>query len=88
MTSKKISQKDAFEADEQTFDRMFEEHSAVMLLVEPKSGRILDANNAASQFYGYSVKQLKSMSTAEINIMDPEQDAIERSRVFHGEKRN
>jgi len=87
MTSKKKTQKDTFEADEQTFHRMFEEHSAVMLLVEHKSGRILDANNAASQFYGYSVKQLKSMSTAEINIMDPGQDAIERSRVFHGEKK-
>ncbi|MCX6064336.1 MAG: PAS domain S-box protein [Chloroflexi bacterium] len=68
------------------FRSMFNDHSAVMLLVEPKSGRILDANGAASQFYGYSGEQLKSMSVNEINCMGADQVTVERARALHNQK--
>lgn len=48
------------------FTTMFRQHDAVMLLVEPESGRIVDANVAAEQFYGYSREQMQSLSMAEI----------------------
>ena len=68
------------------FRSMFNDHSAVMLLIDPKSGRILDANGAASRFYGYSEQQLKSMSIDAINAMDPGQVADERARALHYQK--
>jgi len=46
---------------------MFDEHTAVMLLIEPLTGQIIDASHAASAFYGYSREKLKSMSIDEIN---------------------
>ncbi len=47
---------------------MFERHSAVMLLIEPHSGMIIDANPAAAVFYGYPLMYLRGKEIAEINL--------------------
>ncbi|MBK7453926.1 MAG: PAS domain-containing protein [Anaerolineales bacterium] len=39
--------------DELTFMAMFDRQSAIVLLLEPQTGRILDVNQAALDFYGY-----------------------------------
>ena len=36
------------------FQDMFEKHSAVMLLLNPKTGRIIRSNAAAKEFYGFT----------------------------------
>jgi PAS domain S-box-containing protein len=38
---------------EERFHTMFHEHAAVMLLIDPDNGDIIEANQAAQQFYGY-----------------------------------
>jgi len=53
------------------FRQMFELHSAVMLLVDPEEKRIVDANRAATEFYGYSLDALRKMKVKDIN-MNPE----------------
>ena len=40
------------------FEQIFDDHTAVMLLIEPKSGKIIKANQAAADFYGYSSQAL------------------------------
>jgi two-component system, chemotaxis family, sensor kinase Cph1 len=60
------------------FDAIFNEHGVVMLLIEPGSGKIVDANPAAARFYGYPQDQLRAMSIQEINTFTPEQVAAER----------
>ena len=60
------------------FRGMFESHSAAMLLIEPETGRIVDANIAAERFYGYTTSQLRSMSIQEINILPPDEVEMER----------
>ncbi len=45
---------------------MINNHEAVMLLIEPFSGRIIEANTAASTFYGYSKEELLNMTTQDI----------------------
>ncbi|MCJ7435887.1 MAG: diguanylate cyclase [Anaerolineales bacterium] len=66
---------------------MFEKHSAVMLLIEPEAEKILDANQAALDFYGYSKSKLCGMSLYEINTLPPEQVTLERQKALN-EKRN
>ena len=39
----------------------FDDHGAIMLLIDIETGRIVNANKAASNFYGYSVEQLENM---------------------------
>ena len=53
------------------FRLIFENHQAVMLLVDPESGSIIDGNLAAVRYYGYSREELKRMTVGDINPADP-----------------
>ncbi|MDY6775364.1 MAG: PAS domain S-box protein [Halobacteria archaeon] len=66
---------------ERQFRAMFERHSAPMLLIEPDTGSIQEANQAAVEFYGYSDDELTSMGIQEINILSPEQVEEERKKA-------
>ena len=50
-------------------ESMFNEHTACMLLIDPESGKILDANPAACGFYGYSKEELCSLFISDINTL-------------------
>jgi diguanylate cyclase (GGDEF)-like protein/PAS domain S-box-containing protein len=54
-------------AREELYHQMFANHSAVMLLINPTSGAIVDANLAAAAFYGYSLDTLRQMKIDQIN---------------------
>ncbi|WP_100914958.1 EAL domain-containing protein [Pseudoalteromonas spongiae] len=69
------------------FEQIFDDHTAVMLLIEPKSGKIVKANQAAADFYGYSLQALQSKTIQEINLFTAEQVAEERENA-HRQKRN
>lgn len=58
---------EALRQSEECFQTMFRTHSAVMLLINPESGQIIDANYAAEQFYGYPLHKLIGMSISSIN---------------------
>ena len=38
---------------------MFKVHSAIMLLIDAKTGNIIDANISACKFYGYTLDEFK-----------------------------
>jgi diguanylate cyclase (GGDEF)-like protein/PAS domain S-box-containing protein len=44
-------------------------HDAVMLLIDPATGGILSANEAADRFYGYAPGQLESMRIQQLNSL-------------------
>lgn len=54
---------------------LFDQHGAVMLLVDSASGIIVDANQAAYDFYGYP--QLVGRNIESINVLSPEEAAAE-----------
>ncbi|MFZ4857885.1 MAG: transporter substrate-binding domain-containing protein [Desulfuromonadaceae bacterium] len=78
---------DTLRGSEERFKKMFRNHSAVMLLLEPESGEIIDANLAAENFYGYTHEGLLSLNISDINILTPESIAAERHAALE-EKRN
>ncbi|MEK6753101.1 MAG: GAF domain-containing protein [Chloroflexota bacterium] len=69
-------------AKDDTFLDVFRRHDAVMLLIEPESGRILDANPAAEKFYGYTLAELRGMDRAKINAHLPGQLSAEGERKY------
>jgi PAS domain S-box-containing protein len=78
---------------EALFRNLFENHAAVMLIIDPESGTIIDANNSATKFYGWTRKQLQQMRIQDINTLEPEEikQAMERARTdqrFHFEFRH
>ncbi|MFA5826385.1 MAG: PAS domain S-box protein, partial [Gallionellaceae bacterium] len=77
----------ALRESEQRFRAMFHKHSSVMLLIEPESGKIVDANAAAADFYGYSEDVLRGMSINQINTLSGDEVHAERQLALQ-EKRN
>ena len=67
----------ALQRSESRFKNMFYRHNAIMLLIDPESGRIMDANESATQFYGYSRSKLLSMRIEEINSLSADHVKIE-----------
>ncbi len=57
---------------EERFRNFFEQHSAVMVVLDPDTGRIMDANMAAAEFYGWTKEKLCSMNIFDINTDNPE----------------
>lgn len=55
---------------EEMFRRMFEKHNAIMLIINPENGKIVGANDAATNFYGYTKEQFSQMTIHSINMSD------------------
>ncbi len=56
-------------ASEERFRSLFEKIHIVALIIDPKDGSIVDANIAASAFYGWSIDELRAKRITDINIM-------------------
>ena len=54
---------------ENRYRTLFEDSKTIKLLIEPESGRILDANAAAADYYGWSIEKLKTMLVSDLNTM-------------------
>ena len=63
----------ALEESNNRFMKLFRQSSAIMLLVDPENGKIVEANDRASTFYGYDRQTLESMNVKDINQLDPGQ---------------
>jgi PAS domain S-box-containing protein len=70
-------------ADE-LYRAVFATNTAMKLLIEPQSGQIVDANEAAVQFYGWSLPQLRAMTIHQINT--PEQVAHQLAEARAGRR--
>ena len=62
---------------------MINNHEAAMLLIEPLSGKIIEANSAATTFYGYSNEEFLNMTIQDINTMDKDEIMALRLNVLN-----
>ena len=53
---------------ESHYRQIFEENASVAYLLDPDTGRIVDANAAAVAFWGYSLEELRGLNIAKISI--------------------
>lgn len=70
---------EVLKASEDRFHGIFLGHDAIMLLIDPKTGAIRDANPAAVHFYGYTTEQLLQMTIEEINVLAAGEIARQRA---------
>jgi PAS domain S-box-containing protein len=54
------------------YRQVFANHHAVMLLIDPGTGEIVDANPAAIRYYGYAYDDLVAKHITDINTMPPD----------------
>ncbi len=55
---------------ENSYRNQFAGNSSVMLMIDPRDRSILDANDAAVRYYGWSKDQILSMNISDINAME------------------
>jgi PAS domain S-box-containing protein len=73
---REIAERKATEIDlrnsEERYRHIFENNHAIMLIIDPDDGVIVDANPAACAFYGYERDTFRTMRMVSINTMSPE----------------
>ncbi|AOO64521.1 bifunctional diguanylate cyclase/phosphodiesterase [Sulfurospirillum halorespirans] len=74
------------DSDYNALYRFFDKSSSIMLLLDPENGKILNANEAAARYYGYTLEQLRQMSISTINTLPAEQVREERQRALKEER--
>ncbi len=91
-SERKLKGDRALRESEDRYRSLFERNHAVMLITDPGSGQITDANAAAEAFYGWTRDQLRSMPISELHTepgteVRTEADAVgaprSRDRVRH-----
>jgi PAS domain S-box-containing protein len=58
---------------EERYRSLFEGNSVVMMLINPHTGNIVDANHAAVSYYGWPRSKLKKMKITDINTLSTEE---------------
>ncbi|MDA8231268.1 MAG: PAS domain S-box protein [Magnetospirillum sp.] len=71
----------AVRESEERYRALFTHSKVAMLLIDPSDGAIVDANDAAGRYYGYSVDRLKSLAIGDINIMTGAELAVEMAEA-------
>ncbi|WP_165839952.1 sensor domain-containing protein [Motiliproteus coralliicola] len=66
---------------------LFTDSKVPMLLIDPSTGSIIDANDCACRYYGYDHRQLTALKISQINQYTAEEVDLEMRRAM-AEKRN
>lgn len=62
----------ALAESEERYRQVFETNQAVKLIIDPRDGRIVEANSAACRFYGYSRETLTGLKITDIDTAPPQ----------------
>jgi PAS domain S-box-containing protein len=79
--TERIKAEENLRESEERYRSIFENNHAVMLLIDPVTGQIVDANPAATHFYGWTANQLREMYIFQINTLSPEEINLGMSQV-------
>jgi PAS domain S-box-containing protein len=63
------------------YEGLFDNNHAVMLIIDPANGRVVDANPAAVRYYGWSRDEMRSKRVSDINTMSREDIARTMGRA-------
>lgn len=78
--------KDALAKSEKLYHALFEESNAVMFLIDPFDGSIVDANSAACRYYGYAHDKLNAFNICDINMLPQTQIQNIMAEVVQGKQ--
>jgi len=81
-----VNARNEIDFDEDFYRNLFCDHGSIMLIIEPETGAIIKANDAASKFYGYSVSELEGMYIHQINTLSPDEIKKERLAAIKQER--
>ena len=62
----------AVKRSELRFKALFHSHAAMQVILDPQTGQVLDVNQAAANWYGWTISELRQMYTKDVNTLPPE----------------
>lgn len=86
ITARKKAEQALMESEER-YRNLFQKSYASMLLINPETGEIIDANPAACSYYGWNHEEMLKMKLHEINTMN-EVEIMDELLSAQTEKRN
>ena len=72
--------------DNSRFEGMFKKHASIMLLIDPNTNYIVDANKSATNFYGYSHDEFLRMKLPDISILGEKELQEKRKNALEYKK--
>lgn len=87
--SKKNKTKKLLHNIKNKFRSLFYENNSIMLIVDPVTKNIIDANESAAGFYGYSLKHIKSLTLKDISTFNEDEymryiyDTMNTRKMYH-----
>lgn len=79
---------EALAASEERYRTLFENSHLVKFLIDPVDGAIVDANQSAADYYGWSIEELRRMNIRAINTAAPAKIQADMQSVRHGARRS
>ncbi|HHY75143.1 MAG TPA: PAS domain S-box protein, partial [Bacillus bacterium] len=79
---------EALRESEAKYRSLFTENSLVMLLIDPSTGRLVDANQAASDYYGYPLDKLTRLRITDIDMLSLDEVKAKMEQTIAGVKRS
>ena len=77
---------EALKESEERYRQIFVNNHAPMLLIDPINGDIVDANPAATNFYGYKLDELIKIKISDINVSEDKSILEEMQKALSKEK--
>ncbi len=78
---------DSLRQSEERYRSLFQNNHSVMLLMDPQTGDIINANPAACAFYGYTHAQITGLKISDINQLSRDEVFAEMERAKQEQRR-
>ncbi len=75
----------AAEEGEKRYKSLFYDNKSVMIIIDPKTGYIVDANKSACDYYGYSYQQITKLKIDQINMLPEEGIKVEMYKSLNAQ---
>lgn len=71
--TERLKQEAILKESKSRYKALFTDNNSVMFLLNPETGEIMNANQAAARYYGWPVETLRGMNVSEINTLSFEE---------------
>ncbi len=76
----------ALQESEQRYRSLFQNNHTVMLIIDPRTADIIDANEAACRYYGWTRNELTSKKVSQINILSDQEILLEMKKAANEDR--
>lgn len=78
----------ALKESEEKYQSLYNNSHLMMLIIEPSTGKIIDANPVSCQYYGYSQKEMRTKTIFDINTLSKEETLAEMALAVQEKRKH